>query len=92
FVADCAPWLDALALWGRAFERTLDALGARLDGNSQQAEQWFAEASSLAGQAGRIRTIPGETRPEGPVRVADGVLDTFLAAAPGLGGAGAHVP
>ncbi|MGO4428909.1 beta-N-acetylglucosaminidase, partial [Streptomyces sp. MCAF7] len=74
------------------FERTLDALGARLDGNSQQAEQWFAEASSLAGQAGRIRTIPGETRPEGPVRVADGVLDTFLAAAPGLGGAGAHAP
>ncbi|MFI0732468.1 beta-N-acetylglucosaminidase domain-containing protein [Streptomyces sp. NPDC021225] len=85
FVADCAPWLDALALWGRAFERTLDALGARLDGNTQQAEQWFAEASSLAGQAGRIRTIPGETRPEGPVRVADGVLDTFLAAAPRLG-------
>ncbi|ADI03280.1 hypothetical protein SBI_00159 [Streptomyces bingchenggensis BCW-1] len=92
FVADCAPWLDALALWGRAFERTLDALGARLDGNTQQAEQRFAEASSLAGQAGRIRTIPGETRPEGPVRVADGVLDTFLAAAPGLGGAGAHAP
>nr|QUJ09173.1 Lon26 [Streptomyces sp.] len=85
FVADCAPWLDALALWGRAFTRTLDALGARLDGNTPQAERWFAEASSLAGQAGRIRTIPGETRPEGPVRVADGVLDTFLAAAPGLG-------
>ncbi|MEU1799794.1 beta-N-acetylglucosaminidase domain-containing protein [Streptomyces sp. NPDC019937] len=86
FVADCAPWLDALALWGRAFERTLDALGARLDGDTRKAERWFAEASSLAGQAGRIRTIPGETRPEGPVRVADGVLDTFLAAAPGLGG------
>ncbi|WP_055554506.1 beta-N-acetylglucosaminidase domain-containing protein [Streptomyces sp. NBRC 110028] len=86
FVADCAPWLDALALWGRAFERTLDALGARLDGDTRRAERWFAEASSLAGQAGRIRTIPGETRPEGPVRIADGVLDTFLAAAPGLGG------
>jgi len=84
FVADCAPWLDALTLWGRAFERTLDALGARLDGDTGQAERWFAEASSLATQAGRIRTIPGETRPEGPVRVADGVLDTFLSAAPGL--------
>ncbi|MFI0773403.1 beta-N-acetylglucosaminidase domain-containing protein [Streptomyces sp. NPDC021212] len=90
FVADSAPWLDALALWGRAFLRTLDALGARLDGNTSQATRWFAEASSLAGQAGRIRTIPGETRPEGPVRVADGVLDTFLAAAPGLGTAGAR--
>jgi hyaluronoglucosaminidase len=31
-----------------------------------------------------IRTIPGETRPEGPVRVGDGVLDTFLDDAPGL--------
>src|ERR687897_944231 len=35
--------------------------------------------------AGAVRTIPGETRPEGPVRVADGVLDTFVADAPGLG-------
>ncbi|WP_063727507.1 beta-N-acetylglucosaminidase domain-containing protein [Streptomyces sp. RTd22] len=86
FVADSAPWLDALALWGRAYVRTLDALGARLDGDTQGARRWFAEASSLAARAGRIRTIPGETRPEGPVRVADGVLDTFIAAAPGLGG------
>nr|WP_078510511.1 beta-N-acetylglucosaminidase domain-containing protein [Streptomyces himastatinicus] len=86
FVADSAPWLDALALWGRAYVRTLDALGARLDGDTQRARRWFAEASSLAARAGRIRTIPGETRPEGPVRVADGVLDTFIAAAPGLGG------
>jgi hyaluronoglucosaminidase len=38
----------------------------------------------LAGQADAIRTIPGETRPEGPVRVADGVLDTFVAEARGL--------
>ncbi|GAA1068255.1 hypothetical protein [Streptomyces asiaticus] len=42
-MADSAPWLDAPSLWGRAFERTLDALGARL------------------------------------VRIADGVLDTFIA-------------
>ena len=39
----------------------------------------------MAGQASVIRTIPGETRPEGPVRVADGVLDTFLSEADGLG-------
>ncbi|AGP60691.1 beta-N-acetylglucosaminidase domain-containing protein [Streptomyces rapamycinicus] len=78
FVADCAPWLDALSLWGRAFERTLDALGARLDGHDAQATRWFAEAAADARRAGEIRTIPGETRPEGPVRIADGVLDTFI--------------
>ncbi|WP_445518759.1 beta-N-acetylglucosaminidase domain-containing protein [Streptomyces sp. NEAU-174] len=86
FVADCAPWLDALSLWGRAFERTLDALGARLDGHDAQAARWFAEAAADARRAGEIHTIPGETRPEGPVRIADGVLDTFIAeAAEGAG-------
>ncbi|SED56005.1 beta-N-acetylhexosaminidase family protein [Streptomyces melanosporofaciens] len=81
FVADCAPWLDALSLWGSAFERTLDALGARLDGHDAEAARWFAEAAEDAKRAGEIRTIPGETRPEGPVRIADGVLDTFIAEA-----------
>ncbi|MGW5442113.1 hypothetical protein [Streptomyces asiaticus] len=85
-MADCAPWLDALSLWGRAFERTLDALGARLDGHDAQAARWFAEAAADARRAGDIHTIPGETRPEGPVRIADGVLDTFIAeAAEGAG-------
>jgi hyaluronoglucosaminidase len=28
FVADCAPWLDATALWGRAFVRSIDGLAA----------------------------------------------------------------
>ncbi|MER7875393.1 beta-N-acetylglucosaminidase domain-containing protein [Streptomyces solisilvae] len=79
FVADSAPWLEALSLWGRAFERTLDALGARLDGHDADAARWFAEAAADARRAGEIRTIPGETRPEGPVRIADGVLDTFIA-------------
>ncbi|MEE4591552.1 hypothetical protein V2J94_06565 [Streptomyces sp. DSM 41524] len=85
-MADCAPWLDALSLWGSAFERTLDALGARLDGHDARAARWFAEAAADARRAGDIHTIPGETRPEGPVRIADGVLDTFIAeAAEGAG-------
>ncbi|MFD0648212.1 hypothetical protein ACFQ2Y_05385 [Streptomyces malaysiensis subsp. malaysiensis] len=78
-MADSAPWLEALSLWGRAFERTLDALSARFDGHDADAARWFAEAAADARRAGEIRTIPGETRPEGPVRIADGVLDTFIA-------------
>ncbi|QNP68816.1 beta-N-acetylglucosaminidase domain-containing protein [Streptomyces roseirectus] len=78
FVADCAPWLDALHLWGTAFERTLDALAARITGDETSAQRLFTEASTLTSRAGAIQTIPGETRPQGPVRVADGVLDVFL--------------
>ena len=44
----------------------------------------LAEAATLADQAAAVRTVPGETLPQGPVRVADGVLDTFLTDAPGL--------
>ncbi|MHC5902788.1 beta-N-acetylhexosaminidase family protein [Streptomyces sp. S6] len=78
FVADCTPWLDALTLWSAALERTLDALTARLSGDEPGAQRLFTETSSLSTRAGAIQTIPGETRPQGPVRVADGVLDTFL--------------
>src|SRR5215204_5473305 len=85
FLADCAPWLDATALWGQALVATRAALDARIAGDATATEARFDAAAALAGQAGAIRTIPGETRPEGPVRVADGVLDTFVADAPGLG-------
>jgi hyaluronoglucosaminidase len=85
FLADCAPWLDATALWGQALVATLEALDASIAGDAAATEARFDAAAALAGQAGAIRTIPGETRPEGPVRVADGVLDTFVADAPGLG-------
>jgi hyaluronoglucosaminidase len=84
FVADCGPWLDATALWGQAFVRTLDGLAAGVAGDDAAATAAFAEADALAGQAAAIRTIPGETRPEGPVRVGDGVLDEFLAEASAL--------
>ncbi|MEQ7004734.1 beta-N-acetylglucosaminidase domain-containing protein [Actinopolymorpha sp. B17G11] len=81
FVEDCAPWLDALDLWGEAFVRTLDGLQARVDGDGETARRSFAEAEELAGKAERVTTIPGETRPQGQVRVGDGVLDAFLAQA-----------
>ncbi|HET9609623.1 MAG TPA: beta-N-acetylglucosaminidase domain-containing protein [Acidimicrobiales bacterium] len=79
FVADCAPWLDATALWGQALVLTLDALAADLAGDGGAAATARATADRLAAEAGAIRTAPGETRPEGPVRVGDGVLDTFVA-------------
>jgi hyaluronoglucosaminidase len=81
FVADCAPWLDATALWGQALVATLDGLAAGLAGDAAGASAAQATADELAARAGAIRTIPGETRPEGPVRVGDGVLDAFIAEA-----------
>ena len=84
FVADCGPWLDATALWGQALVATLDGLAATVAGDGTGAAAFGARADELAAQAAAIRTIPGETKPEGPVRVGDGVLDDFIASAPGL--------
>ena len=84
FVADARPWLDATALWGRALVASLDALDARIAGDDAGARSRFADAAARAEQAAAIDTILGETRPQGPVRVADGVLDDFIATAPGL--------
>jgi hyaluronoglucosaminidase len=87
FVSDCGPWLEATALWGRALVAALDGLEARVrgqQGDAGAADQRFAEVDQLVGQASAIRTIEGETRPQGPVRVADGVLDRFLDEARGL--------
>jgi hyaluronoglucosaminidase len=81
FVTDSQPWLDAAALWGRALLATVDALEAQAGGDAAGAQQRFAEAADLADRAGAVTTIPGETRPQGPVRVADGVLDEFIAEA-----------
>ncbi|WP_307806819.1 beta-N-acetylglucosaminidase domain-containing protein [Streptomyces sp. FH025] len=82
--AEAKPWLDALALWGQALADTSDALLARLDGDTARAEQLFSRSRDRAGQAARLHTLPGATRPQGPVKIADGVLDTFLEQAPHL--------
>jgi hyaluronoglucosaminidase len=84
FVSDCGPWLDATALWGQALVAALDGLDARARGDEAAAGGRFAEADRLAGEAGAIRTIEGETLPQGPVRVGDGVLDAFVADARSL--------
>ena len=82
FLTETAPWLDALQLWGQAFGRTLDGLRQREAGAETAAERSFADSAALAAQATALRTIPGTTRPQGPIKVADGVLDTFLTTAP----------
>lgn len=84
FLTDVAPWLDATELLGQALVRTVDGLQSRVDGEEQEAQRYFAEAADLSDRAGTIETIPGETRPQGPVRVGDGVLDAFLEQAPQL--------
>lgn len=82
FLAQTKPWLDALDLWGDALNATLDGLRAQLHSGSGQAD--FDRAAGLAKQASAITTIPGTTRPQGPIKVADGVLDTFIEQAPQL--------
>lgn len=81
FVEEAAPWLTATALWGKALRLTVDGLQAA---DAQTAADRFAAAQGLAADASKLRTIPGATRPEGPVRIADGVLDVFIAEAPKL--------
>ncbi|MEV0848160.1 beta-N-acetylglucosaminidase domain-containing protein [Streptomyces sp. NPDC049954] len=80
FLAQTKPWLDALDVWGSALNATLDGLAATLHSGSGQAD--FTRAADLAERAATFTTIPGTTRPQGPVKVADGVLDTFIAQAP----------
>lgn len=83
FVAQSRPWLDAMQLWGRALQLTAAGLDAA-DRGSATATRYFADARKLAGQAAAVRSIPGATRFDGPVRIADGVLDRFVADAPTL--------
>ncbi|ANY09084.1 hypothetical protein AFB00_25670 [Pseudonocardia sp. HH130630-07] len=86
FSEQAKPWLDATGLWGQALQATADGLAAQ---DPAVAQERFAEANRLAVEAGKITTIPEATVVDvqlgvTPVKVADGVLDTFIAEAPGL--------
>ena len=83
FAEQARPWLDATALWGRALQQAAAGLSAA-DAGSPAATRYFAAARALAAQAAAINSIPGATRIDGPIRIADGVLDRFVADAPGL--------
>ncbi|MEG3082280.1 beta-N-acetylglucosaminidase domain-containing protein [Sphingomonas sp. PB2P12] len=90
FAAQSRPWLDAMQRWGRALHLTAAGLDAA-DRGSPAASRYFVEAGRLASEAAAIRSIPGATRFDGPIKIADGVLDRFVADAPMLIGAD-HLP
>lgn len=83
FAAQSAPWLEAMRLWGRTLRLSAAGLSAAEQG-SAAATGYFAEARRLAAEAAAVQSIPGATRFDGPIRIADGVLDRFVADAPGL--------
>ncbi|WP_242182125.1 beta-N-acetylglucosaminidase domain-containing protein [Sphingomonas sp. CARO-RG-8B-R24-01] len=83
FAEQARPWLDALQRWGRALQLTAAGLDAADHGN-RAAARYFADARRIAAEAAGIQTIPGATRFDGPIKIADGVLDRFVADAPTL--------
>ncbi|WPQ66440.1 beta-N-acetylglucosaminidase domain-containing protein [Chitinophaga sancti] len=83
FAQDARPWLDAMQLWGRALQLTAAGLDAA-DHGSAAAARYFANAKKFAAEAAALQTIPGATRFGGPIKIADGVLDVFVADAPKL--------
>ncbi|PPU39164.1 beta-N-acetylhexosaminidase family protein [Xanthomonas arboricola] len=83
FAEQSRPWLAAMEGWGRALQQTAAGLDAANRGDAQAAVA-FADAKRIAGEAAAIPSIPGATRFGGPVKIADGVLDRFVADAPRL--------
>ncbi|WP_404338131.1 beta-N-acetylglucosaminidase domain-containing protein [Sphingomonas sp. MMS12-HWE2-04] len=83
FAEQSRPWLDAMQKWGRALQLTAAGLDAA-DRGSAAARGYFAEAKRIAAEAAAIESIKGATRFSGPIKIADGVLDVFIADAPGL--------
>lgn len=82
FVDDADPWLTATGLWGQAMVAQLDALTARLGGDSDKAKTLTAQSKSLQKQAAAVKVPEGRNNwGSVPVKVGDGVLDTFLTAA-----------
>jgi hyaluronoglucosaminidase len=79
FVSDARPWLDATALWGQSFLQSLDALRAQLAGDAARAVALRQSAEALATEATQLRVQPPDNRwGAARVKIADGVLDSFL--------------
>ncbi|WP_454279460.1 beta-N-acetylhexosaminidase family protein [Sphingomonas sp. Marseille-Q8236] len=83
FAEQAAPWLDAMQLWGRALQQSAAGLDAADRGNPA-ASRYFADAKRIAAQAAAVQSIPGAVRFDGPIKIADGVLDRFIVDAPSL--------
>ncbi|NCD71844.1 beta-N-acetylhexosaminidase family protein [Mucilaginibacter agri] len=83
FAQEARPWLDAMQLWGRALQLTAAGLNAA-DQRSAAAGRYFENAKKIALEAAAIQSIPGATRFNGPIKIADGVLDDFISDGPKL--------
>ncbi len=83
FLAEAKPWLDAMYLWGKALESTVIGLQAVNEADSK-ASQYFEQAAKFSKEAAAVQSIPGATRFDGPIMIADGVLDQFINKAPKL--------
>lgn len=77
FVREAGPWLDAMTIWGEALESVVIGLQEVEMGKSNSIG-YFDKAEELAKKAAVISSTPGATRFEGPVKIADGVLDVFI--------------
>ncbi|MEU5690416.1 beta-N-acetylglucosaminidase domain-containing protein [Actinosynnema sp. NPDC020468] len=86
FARDAKEWLDATAVWAQALQAALDGLEQRVGGVGAEevAAEKFAEVGELVAEAQALPSPPGRTNVEGPIKIGDGVLDAFLAAAPEL--------
>jgi hyaluronoglucosaminidase len=79
FLSDAAPWLDATSLWGEGTLQLLDALQARVDGDEARSDQLAAESDASVAQASAVTVDPPDNAwGRARVRIADGVLDTFI--------------
>ncbi len=78
FVSDASPWLDAAALWGQSTVELLDAVQARIDGDTATSDELAASAKATAAQAAAVVVDPADNAwGKARVRIADGVLDVF---------------
>jgi hyaluronoglucosaminidase len=79
FLSDASPWLDATVLWGQATLQMLDALQARLDGDQSRSDQLAAASDESVSRASAVLVDPPDNAwGRAKVKIADGVLDTFL--------------
>ncbi|MGW9629624.1 beta-N-acetylglucosaminidase domain-containing protein [Agromyces sp. NPDC055520] len=78
FVSDASPWLDATALWGQSTVELLDAVQARIDGDTEASDALAASAKATAAQASAVVVDPVDNAwGKAKVKIADGVLDVF---------------
>jgi hyaluronoglucosaminidase len=79
FVSDAAPWLDATQLWGQALVQVLDAMDARLAGDQERSDTLADSAQEAATKASAVVVDPPDNSwGKARVKIADGVLDTFV--------------